>query len=89
MIFTRAPRGASAATSARTRKPGSAAAEASRAAYQEVLTVAGYGPITTEIAPLGVFHPAEEYHQKYLAKNPNGYCGLGGTGVSCPVGIAG
>jgi peptide-methionine (S)-S-oxide reductase len=66
-----------------------AAAEASRAAYQEVLTAAGYGPITTEIAPLGVFHPAEEYHQKYLAKNPNGYCGLGGTGVSCPVGIAG
>lgn len=66
-----------------------AAAESSRAAYQEVLTAAGYGPITTEIAPLDVFHPAEEYHQKYLAKNPNGYCGLGGTGVACPVGIAG
>ena len=65
------------------------AAESSRDAFQPVLTAADYGPITTEIAPLGAFHYAEDYHQQYLAKNPNGYCGLGGTGVACPVGIAG
>jgi peptide-methionine (S)-S-oxide reductase len=65
-----------------------AAAEASRDAYQERLTASGYGPITTEIAEAGTFTFAEPYHQQYLAKNPNGYCGLGGTGVSCPVGIA-
>jgi peptide-methionine (S)-S-oxide reductase len=64
-----------------------AAAEASRAAYQEELTRAGYGEITTEIAAAGPFYYAEDYHQQYLAKNPNGYCGLGGTGVSCPVGL--
>jgi peptide-methionine (S)-S-oxide reductase len=63
------------------------AAEASRDAYQRVLSDAGYGAITTEIAPAGPFHYAEEYHQKYLAKNPDGYCGLGGTGVACPVGV--
>ena len=63
-----------------------AAARASRDAYQARLTAAGYGPITTEIAPAGAFFYAEDYHQQYLAKNPNGYCGLGGTGVSCPVG---
>ena len=63
------------------------AAEASREAYQKVLADAGYGQITTEIAPLGQFFYAEDYHQQYLAKNPNGYCGLGGTGVSCPVGL--
>ena len=63
------------------------AAEASRAAYQKVLTTAGYGPITTEVAPAPEFYFAEEYHQQYLAKNPGGYCGLGGTGVSCPVGL--
>jgi peptide-methionine (S)-S-oxide reductase len=63
-----------------------AAARASRDAYQARLTAAGYGPITTEIAPAGEFFYAEDYHQQYLAKNPNGYCGLGGTGVSCPVG---
>jgi peptide-methionine (S)-S-oxide reductase len=63
------------------------AAEASRDAYQERLTAAGYGPITTEIAPAGAFTFAEAYHQQYLAKNPNGYCGLGGTGVACPVGL--
>jgi peptide-methionine (S)-S-oxide reductase len=51
------------------------------------LTAAGFGPITTEIAPAGAFYYAEDYHQQYLAKNPNGYCGLGGTGVSCPVGL--
>jgi peptide-methionine (S)-S-oxide reductase len=63
-------------------------AEASRAAFQRRLTEAGYGAITTEIAPAGEFYYAEEYHQQYLAKNPGGYCGLGGTGVSCPVGVA-
>jgi len=62
-------------------------AEASRAAYQGELAGGGYGSITTEIAPLGKFFYAEEYHQQYLAKNPGGYCGLGGTGVSCPVGV--
>jgi peptide-methionine (S)-S-oxide reductase len=62
------------------------AAERSRDAYQEVLTRASYGPITTEILPAPEFYYAEEYHQQYLAKNPGGYCGLGGTGVSCPTG---
>jgi peptide-methionine (S)-S-oxide reductase len=65
-----------------------AQAEASRAAYQTLLTKAGHGTITTEIAPPGEFYYAENYHQQYLEKNPDGYCGLGGTGVSCPVGIA-
>jgi peptide-methionine (S)-S-oxide reductase len=63
------------------------AAERSRASYEERLRAAGHGPITTEVAPLGEFFYAEDYHQQYLAKNPNGYCGLGGTGVSCPVGL--
>ena len=62
-----------------------AVAEASRAAYQQALTQAGYGEITTEIAPSGPFYYAEHYHQQYLAKVPNGYCGLGGTGVGCNV----
>lgn len=65
-----------------------AAAERSKAAYAKVLAAAGYGPITTEITPAGPFYYAEGYHQQYLAKNPSGYCGLGGTGVSCPVGLA-
>lgn len=65
-----------------------AAAEASRATYQAQLNAAGYGQITTEIAPAGEFFYAEPYHQQYLAKNPNGYCGIGGTGVSCPIGLA-
>jgi peptide-methionine (S)-S-oxide reductase len=65
-----------------------AAAQRSRDAYQEKLAGAGYGEITTEIAPAGPFYYAEDYHQQYLAKNPNGYCGVGGTGVSCPVGLA-
>lgn len=65
-----------------------AAAEESRAAYQQQLTAAGYGTITTEIATAGEFFYAEEYHQQYLAKNPDGYCGIGGTGVSCPAGPA-
>ena len=60
------------------------AAEASRDAYQPGLTAAGYGPITTEIGEAPPFFHAEEYHQQYLAKNPGGYCGLGGTGVACP-----
>ena len=64
-----------------------AAAELSRDRFQEKLTVAGYGPITTEIAPLGDYFYAEPYHQQYLGKVPNGYCGIGGTGVSCPVGL--
>ncbi len=63
------------------------AAESSRRTYQRVLSEAGYGEITTEIAPAGPFYYAEPYHQQYLAKNPNGYCGLGGTGVTCPVGV--
>ena len=63
------------------------AAEASRAAYNEQLRAKGYPEITTEIAPAGPFYYAEDYHQQYLHKNPWGYCGLGGTGVSCPVGI--
>ncbi len=63
-------------------------AEQSRAMYARQLAGAGYGPITTEIAPAGEFYYAEDYHQQYLHKNPMGYCGLGGTGVSCPVGIA-
>jgi peptide-methionine (S)-S-oxide reductase len=64
-----------------------AAAELSRDRFQEKLTAAGYGPITTEIAPLGDYFYAEPYHQQYLGKVPNGYCGIGGTGVSCPVGL--
>ena len=63
-----------------------AAAEASHAAYTARLGGAGFGPITTEIVEAGLFYWAEDYHQQYLAKNPNGYCGLGGTGVSCPTG---
>ena len=65
------------------------AAEASRAVFQLELSAAGYGPITTEIAPLREYFYAEDYHQQYLGKNPNGYCGIGGTGVSCPIGIRG
>jgi peptide-methionine (S)-S-oxide reductase len=65
-----------------------AAAEASRDAFQPKLGSAGYSAITTEIAPAGEFYFAEDYHQQYLDKNPRGYCGLGGTGVSCPVGVA-
>jgi peptide-methionine (S)-S-oxide reductase len=63
------------------------AAESSRDAYTERLRAAGHGDITTEIAPAGPFYYAEDYHQQYLHKNPWGYCGLGGTGVSCPVGL--
>ena len=63
------------------------AAEVSRDAFQKQLTTAGYGAITTEIVPAPEFFYAEDYHQQYLAKNPNGYCGLGGTGVSCPIGV--
>ena len=63
------------------------AAEASRDAYQAVLTAAGHGTITTEIVDAPEFWYAEDYHQQYLAKNPGGYCGMGGTGVSCPVGL--
>ena len=65
--------------------------EAARAAagdYGRALQASGFGPVTTEIAPAGPFYFAEAYHQQYLAKNPGGYCGLGGTGVSCPVGLA-
>src|SRR5688572_21892273 len=64
-----------------------AAIEASRDAYQQRLRAAGYGEITTEIAPAPPFYYAEPYHQQYLSKNPHGYCGHGGTGVSCPIGV--
>jgi peptide-methionine (S)-S-oxide reductase len=67
------------------------AAEASLSAYQQVLSAAGHGTITTEVADADAAHPfyyAEDYHQQYLAKNPGGYCGLGGTGVACPVGLS-
>ncbi|MCY7299344.1 MAG: peptide-methionine (S)-S-oxide reductase MsrA [Ilumatobacteraceae bacterium] len=64
-----------------------AAVEASAAVYQQQLATAGFGEITTEIAPLTTFYYAEPNHQQYLAKNPNGYCGIGGTGVSCPIGL--
>jgi peptide-methionine (S)-S-oxide reductase len=64
-----------------------AAAEASKAAYAPRLAAAGHGPITTEIVDAPAFYYAEDYHQQYLGKNPNGYCGLGGTGVSCPIGL--
>ena len=64
-----------------------AAIESSLAMYQQRLSAAGFGEITTEIKPLGEFYYAEPYHQQYLAKNPNGYCGIGGTGVSCPIGL--
>jgi peptide-methionine (S)-S-oxide reductase len=63
------------------------AALASQAAYGKALAAKGYDAITTEIAPAGEFYFAEDYHQQYLAKNPGGYCGLGGTGVSCPIGV--
>jgi peptide-methionine (S)-S-oxide reductase len=64
------------------------AADASRKAFQEVLSASRYGEITTEIAPAGPFFYAEPYHQQYLYVNPNGYCGMGGTGLSCPIGVA-
>jgi peptide-methionine (S)-S-oxide reductase len=64
------------------------AAEESLEVYQRMLSAAGHGKITTEVAQAGPFYYAEPYHQQYLAKNPGGYCGLGGTGVSCPVGLA-
>ena len=62
-------------------------AEASRDAYQAALAAAGRGAITTEIQPAGPYYFAEDYHQGYLAKNPDGYCGIGGTGVTCPIGV--
>jgi peptide-methionine (S)-S-oxide reductase len=74
-----------------THSPAQAAtAESSRASYQRALTASGHGPITTEILPASnrPFYPAETYHQQYLARNPGGYCGIGGTGVSCPIGVA-
>jgi len=63
------------------------AAEASRETFQKQLAASGFGAITTEIVPLPEFYYAEDYHQQYLAKNPDGYCGLGGTGVTCPIGV--
>ena len=64
-----------------------AAAESSKAAFGRELQARGFSPVTTEILPAGPFYFAEDYHQQYLAKNPGGYCGLGGTGVSCPIGL--
>ena len=61
---------------------------ASKESFAKALAAAGHGAITTEVLPAGDFYYAEDYHQQYLAKNPNGYCGLGGTGVSCPIGLA-
>ena len=69
-----------------TSEPQRLLALASRGAFQQALSAAGHGTITTEIADAGAFYYAEDYHQQYLAKNPLGYCGLGGTGVSCPAG---
>jgi peptide-methionine (S)-S-oxide reductase len=63
------------------------AVDSSRETFQKELDDAGHGDITTEIAPAPAFYCAEDYHRQYLAKNPNGYCGLGGIGVSCPVGV--
>ena len=63
------------------------AVQRSKAAYEQALKARGYGPVTTEIKPAGPFYFAEGYHQQYLAKNPGGYCGIGGTGVSCPIGV--
>ncbi|MEL7328832.1 MAG: peptide-methionine (S)-S-oxide reductase, partial [Cyanobacteria bacterium J06559_1] len=63
-------------------------AKQSKERYQEALKKSGYGEITTEILPAPTFYYAEDYHQQYLAKNPGGYCGLGGTSVSCPIGVA-
>jgi peptide-methionine (S)-S-oxide reductase len=71
------------------RRRAARAAERSRAAFQEALPRPGFGAITTEILDAPDFYYAEDYHQQYLGKNPNGYCGLGGTGVSCPVGLGG
>lgn len=62
-------------------------AEASREEFQQALAASGFGEITTEVLPVDTFYFAEEYHQQYLAKNPGGYCGLGGTGVTCPIGL--
>ena len=64
------------------------AIEASAAAFAPALATAGFGDITTDLEAAGTFYYAEDYHQQYLAKNPMGYCGLGGTGVSCPIGVA-
>ena len=64
------------------------AAQASGSAYEAALKGRGFGPVTTEIKPAGAFYFAEDYHQQYLAKNPGGYCGIGGTGVTCPTGMA-
>ncbi len=64
------------------------AARVALARYQEAIAAAGYGTITTEVAPAGPFYYAEGYHQQYLAANPGGYCGIGGTGVACPVGLS-
>ena len=64
------------------------AALTSKVMFEQRLLAKGFGPITTEIQPVEAFYYAEPYHQQYLGKNPNGYCGLGGTGVSCPIGIA-
>src|SRR5450631_3391978 len=64
------------------------AADASSTVYQKALAAKGLGTITTEVGPAGEFYFAEDYHQQYLAKNPDGYCGLGGTGVACPIGVS-
>ena len=65
------------------------AAQDAKARYEPLYKADGFGSVTTEIAPVGKYFPAEDYHQQYLAKNPNGYCGIGGTGVSCPIPVRG
>ena len=87
MILSVQPGGrAGGASAARTSGTGPSAAEASRASYAKALAAEGLGPITTEIRDAPPFYFAEDYHQQYLAKNPHGYCGLGGTGVACQIG---
>ncbi len=83
--MTWAPNTGRASTS--TTRRSAAAAEASKQAYEKALKAKGYGAITTEIRDAPEFYFAEDYHQQYLAKNPAGYCGVGGTGVSCPIGV--
>ena len=86
-IYFHTPGQEAAARATKALYEGALAAKETMAAYQKALDAAGRGRITTEILPAPVFYYAEDYHQQYLAKNPNGYCGIGGTGVTCPIGV--